>query len=181
MKNNEEYIITYSGKKIYPLDMREENICLKDIAHALSLKCRFTGQTKKFYSVAEHSVLLATYEFSPGPFSWCLLHDAAEAYLPDIASPIKHHFPILIGAEVWILSLIEKKFGLPHLTPEIKSSIKKVDKLLQRTEGHLLLPYYLKPEWRDVTPIYKELPCWSPEKAEIKFLELAWDTLGFYK
>ena len=173
----DEYIITYSGKKIYPLEMNEEDICLKDIAHALALKCRFTGHCKKFYSVAEHSVLLTTYEFSPGPASWCLLHDAAEAYLPDIASPIKKHFPILIEAEVYILSLIEKRYGLPHLTPEMQSSIKKADQLLQKTEGRLLLPYYVNPKWRNITPIYKSLPCWSPGQAEQEMLKLAWEVL----
>ena len=51
-----DWIQTYSGKKFYPLDPRPEDIDIRDIAHALSLNCRFNGHCRCFYSVAEHSV-----------------------------------------------------------------------------------------------------------------------------
>ena len=50
------WIQTFTGKRMYPLDPKPEDICIEDIAHALSNICRFTGHTKKFYSVGEHSI-----------------------------------------------------------------------------------------------------------------------------
>jgi 5'-deoxynucleotidase YfbR-like HD superfamily hydrolase len=82
------WIQTYSGIKMHPLSPTEEEISIEDIAHALSNLCRFTGHCNKFYSVAQHSVLVSVY--SPRDYAmWGLLHDASEAYLNDIARPIK--------------------------------------------------------------------------------------------
>lgn len=90
------WIQTASGKCIYPLEPFREfgSINIEDIAHALSLLCRYNGHCRDkngnpiLYSVAEHSVLVANIL----PIE-CrlhgLLHDASEAYLGDISSPIK--------------------------------------------------------------------------------------------
>lgn len=81
-------IRTFSGKWIYPLDPRLDEIDLGDIAHALSNLCRFTGHCQ-FYSVAEHSCYVAATVTDPRLRLPALLHDAAEAYLGDIAAPNK--------------------------------------------------------------------------------------------
>jgi len=86
----EPWIETYTGKKLYFLEPKPEQIDIEDIATALSNECRFGGHTKSFYSVAEHSILVAT--ICPAPLALVgLLHDASEAYLRDIASPIKQY------------------------------------------------------------------------------------------
>jgi len=54
----ERYLSTYTGKKFFPFDPRPEQICIEDIAHGLSMLCRFSGQCPYFYSVAEHSIYL---------------------------------------------------------------------------------------------------------------------------
>lgn len=82
------WIQTYSGRAFFPLAPQAGMIRIEDIAHALALKCRFTGHTRDFYSVAQHSVLVS-YEVTPAAALWGLLHDAGEAYLPDVAAPIK--------------------------------------------------------------------------------------------
>lgn len=46
------WIQTYTGVKFYPLDPVAEDIRIEDIAHALSMICRFNGHSKQFYSVA---------------------------------------------------------------------------------------------------------------------------------
>jgi hypothetical protein len=53
------WIQTYTGKKFYPLTATIDDIDIEDIAHSLSMQCRFNGHCYVFYSVAEHSVLIA--------------------------------------------------------------------------------------------------------------------------
>src|SRR5690242_720613 len=81
-------IRTYTGRAFSPLDPNPDDIVIEDIAHALSLNCRFTGHVRWHYSVAQHSVLCS--EIVPSEYALtALLHDASEAYLSDIARPIK--------------------------------------------------------------------------------------------
>jgi 5'-deoxynucleotidase YfbR-like HD superfamily hydrolase len=81
------WIQTRSGKKFYPLAPRPGSVDINDIAHALANLCRFTGHCD-FYSVAQHSVHVAKL-VSPPARLLALLHDAAEAYMGDIARPWK--------------------------------------------------------------------------------------------
>ena len=71
-----------------PVDPKQ--ISIRDIAHALSHICRFNGHTNRFYSVAQHSLLVVQkMPGSPREKLAALLHDAAEAYVCDIPSPMK--------------------------------------------------------------------------------------------
>src|SRR5688500_14252940 len=86
------YIRTYTGKEFYPLKPELDKIDIEDIAHALSNLCRFTGHTKQFYSVAQHSVLASEFVRvydNPHLNLFVLLHDASEAYICDISRPLK--------------------------------------------------------------------------------------------
>lgn len=83
------WIQSWSGKQLMPAALTKEMVGgVDEIAHALSLKCRFTGQCPEFYSVAQHCVIGATLlpQAYAGAF---LLHELSEVYLPDIASPLK--------------------------------------------------------------------------------------------
>ena len=82
------WIQTFTGRKVYPLALKPSDVCVEDIAHALSMKCRFNGHCREFYSVAEHSTRVAMI-LPKGKQVFGLLHDAAEAYLPDVCAPIK--------------------------------------------------------------------------------------------
>ena len=93
-RHNGGWIQTYTGRRVDPLDVDPREVRLADIAHALSMKCRFSGHCKQFYSVAEHSVrvsvlLQLTYRHDIKLLLLGLLHDAAETYLPDIVAPLK--------------------------------------------------------------------------------------------
>jgi len=83
-----DWMQTFTGRQFWPLDPRPEEIFIEDIAHALSLQCRYGGHTKVFYSVAEHSWRVSAVCDSCNAL-WGLLHDAAEAYLIDLPRPIK--------------------------------------------------------------------------------------------
>jgi len=87
---DQPFIITYT-KRVFPFkEVFSEDICIEDIAHSLSHLCRFTGHTSAFWSVAQHSLLVAQ-KMPGGPADKlaALLHDAAEAYTNDLSSPLK--------------------------------------------------------------------------------------------
>ena len=104
-------IRTFSGKMINPLNPDSSQINLKDIAHALSNICRFTGHVRRFYSVAQHCVLVSSNCYLDNALAG-LLHDASEAYLCDIASPVKHQpeFTSYRIAETRLQNMIYKKY-----------------------------------------------------------------------
>ena len=86
------FILTFTGK-VVPFDnVTFDCIDIRDIAHSLSQLCRFTGHTNLFYSVAQHSLLVSE-KMPGGPAEKLvgLLHDAAEAYTNDLASPLKKY------------------------------------------------------------------------------------------
>ncbi|ELY91322.1 hypothetical protein C483_09791 [Natrialba hulunbeirensis JCM 10989] len=105
-----------SGGTITPLDPDPESINLADIAHALSNLSRFTGQGKRFYSVARHAVHVSReVEARGGSLSaqrWGLLHDASEAYLSDVPAPVKQTLPGYTRAETRLHTAVKNAFDL---------------------------------------------------------------------
>ncbi len=147
-----DFIQTFSGIEFYPLDPRPGEILIEDIAHALSLQCRFTGHTRQFYSVAEHSIWVSAL-CDPADALWGLLHDASEAYMCDVARPIKR-LPELAGyraTEKDLLSCIVRKFRLPAEEPE---SVHRADEIMLGVEARdLMSPYHPAFEkWVDLIP-----------------------------
>jgi hypothetical protein len=83
------YILTATGKKFWFDDPQPEQVCIEDIAWALSNLCRYTGHCRWFYSIAQHSVGASF--IVPARFALeALLHDAAEAYITDLNAPLKY-------------------------------------------------------------------------------------------
>jgi uncharacterized protein len=111
-----DWMQTFTGRKFYPLDPREEEVHLDDIVHALSHVCRFGGHCLFHYSVAQHSVLVAK---DAEHKLEALLHDAAEAYLGDIIRPLKkdHGLTRYREAESRVHAVICRRFGALIQTP----------------------------------------------------------------
>lgn len=113
-----------SGRMVDLLSMRAADIEITDIAHALSMTCRFNGHTRSFHSVAHHSLLVASLCARVFKLE-ALLHDASEAYTGDLPTPIKHR-PEMAGfraVEDHITSVIRRKFRLPQAeSPEVKAA-----------------------------------------------------------
>jgi len=128
------FIQTYTGKKFWPLNPQPEHVCIEDIAHSLSLQCRYTGHSKCFISVAQHSVLVSCW-CDPADALWGLLHDAAEAYFADLPPAIKHH-PKFSDFYYQIKAPIQRavldRYGLPRKKP---ASVDKADKVALATEA----------------------------------------------
>ena len=128
---------TYTGKKFHFLDPQPDEICIEDIAHALSLTCRFGGACNEFYSVAEHSIRVA--EIVPKEYKLhALLHDAAEAYLADMVRPMKSSLPGFKKMEDTILFAIWKKF-IPDWTDGGVRAYKEADNIILATEARDLM------------------------------------------
>jgi hypothetical protein len=133
-----DWFQTYTGKKFYPFDPRPEEICIEDIAHSLSMQCRFAGHCREHYSVAEHSVRGSAYLRGELALHF-LLHDAAEAYLVDLPRPLKR-----TGVFGWLYRRVERRlelviaeaFALPFPHSPV---IKQVDARMLMTEKRDLL------------------------------------------
>ncbi|MBF0589290.1 MAG: phosphohydrolase [Magnetococcales bacterium] len=161
------WIQTYGGHQFWPLDPRVEEIHLEDIAHALSMLCRFNGHCMRFYSVAEHSVHIS-YIVPPEHALWGLMHDAAEAYLADIPIPIKRTMDDYARHEAHLLRLIARRFALSEKIP---AEIRQADRQMLATEKLALMrpepaPWMPLPDPLDPAMI-QALP---PQEAEQLFL-----------
>ena len=130
MARKGDWMTLVSGKPFWPFDPSREEIRIADIAHSLSMQCRFGGHVPRFYSVAEHSVLVSR-RVSPENRLWALLHDSPETYVQDTIRPIKRAFPLLRDTEDNIMSVIARKFGLPTEMPQ---EVKDADDELLREE-----------------------------------------------
>lgn len=116
----EPIIRTYSGQMVNILNPDPDTIRIEDIAHALSLMPRFGGHTNVFYSVAQHSRWCARYcdkTFKKYAFE-ALMHDASEAYMMDIPSPIKQLLPEYKVIENRLMEVIAKKYGFNWPMPK---------------------------------------------------------------
>lgn len=128
---------TYTGRFIHPARPVVDDIDIRDIAHALSLLCRFGGHAKCAYSVAQHSYL-ASKIVPPADALWALLHDASEAYMVDVPTPLKRlnamsGYRALEAQMQWT---IHQAFGLRGDPPE---SVKAADEALVLAEAAVLL------------------------------------------
>lgn len=131
-----DWFSTQSGIQFWPLDPREDEICIDDIAHSLAMQCRYGGHTRYHYSVAQHSFLLSL--AVPPEHALCaLLHDASEAYLSDVIRPIKRHLHGYDVYETRLWKAIARKFGLPEQMP---LAVIEADDRILNNERDALLP-----------------------------------------
>jgi hypothetical protein len=168
-----DWIQTATGRPFWPIDPRPADIDIEDIAHALSMLCRFGGHCLRFYSVAEHSVLLSRH-VAPEHKLWALLHDASEAYLVDVPRPLK---PFLRGyreAEDKIMRAVCERYRLP---PEMPEAVKAADTSLLMDEAaqNMSRPHI---EWElKASPLGVTLEYLEPSEAREAFL-CAFEELG---
>lgn len=142
------YIGTYNGGKI---DFRGTQICdisLEEITHALSLNNRFNGHTEHFWSVAQHSLLVAdiAQEIYKGDKKYrnqlqllALTHDFSEGYISDIARPIKKYLPTYREYESDIQDTIDKAVGLIGVPNRLLEVVRNADTIALANEAYALL------------------------------------------
>ena len=149
------WINTFTGKRFDLLTSQPGDVCIEDIFHALSHINRFTGHTRRPYSVAEHSCrvfdIVEAYDYGPDALRWALMHDASEAYLGDVSAPLKSLLPAYRELEAAVTERINRHFGIDGPMPMI---VKDADMQMLALEVEELLPN----KHRDF-----ELPAVSPK------------------
>jgi len=167
--NRMSILLTHSGKRIDLLNPDPALIDINDIAHAIGNICRFTGHTNMFYSVAQHSVLAS--ELVPREWAMhALLHDATEAYISDVASPIKPHLINYAEIEHNLWQAIAERFGLD---PDMPPCIKHADLRMLATEKRDLMPHddSLWPGLEGIEPLAYGLHPFAPHLATHLFID----------
>lgn len=168
---------TYTGGQFFPIDPRAEEIRIEDISAALSKQCRYGGHCTKFYSVAEHCVLLA--EVAPTPYRLAmLLHDASEAYLVDIPRPIKGYLGNYKEIELRLMDVIAEKFCFTWPLPAEVMQLDHRILLDELSQNMAKAPVV----WADESgldashkPLGISLKFWTPAEASYQF------TCAFYR
>lgn len=170
MRTDRNWIQTFTGRQFWPTDPRADDIDIRDIAHALSMKCRYTGHCREFYSVGQHSIL-ASDIVPPEHALWGLMHDAGEAYLPDVARPVKRELHGFREIEDRILACVAERFSLPWPPPH--EEIERADLILLATERRDLMAAPPIP-WvstENVQPFPGVIWPLGPDRAELEFLK----------
>ena len=139
------WIQTATGKRFDLLDPEPSMIDFEDIAIALSNLCRYGGHVKGFYSVATHSTWVAHHlgDLGPDCARWGLMHDAAEAYLGNVVSPLKRVLPTYQELEWNLMAVIAERFNLPCLA--LTDAVKLADQRMYATERRDIAPHM--PSW----------------------------------
>lgn len=164
-----DWSVTVGGRRMFILDPNPSDIDIEDIATGLSNICRFGGQVKSFYSVAQHSLMVS--RLVPSELALVgLLHDATEAYLGDIISPLKRQLPEYESIEFHWWAAVCTRFGLPLTMPP---DVKKADIRALLTEREHLQH---RAVWQWVANEHEyELAKWSdpltPAEARAAFLQ----------
>ncbi len=158
-----------SGKYFDLLNPHRSEITITDIAHALSNICRYTGHCRRFYSVAQHSVLVS--RIVPPPVAMQgLLHDMSEAILGDVSAPLKSLLPDYKRLEAAVDAALFDRFQLPNF---LDPTVKHADYVALATERRDLM--YKSPEqWStlvNIEPISARIAPLHPEEAYVLFMD----------
>jgi hypothetical protein len=135
--------------------------CIETIAQSLAFTNRYNGSIGT-YSVAQHSVLVSR-QLPPELRLAGLLHDAPEAYLGDMAAPLKAYCPDFVKLEKFYHDQLDAYFGIETRHPDVTLA----DRFMFNTEDR----YFELGINTEVVPSYAiNLTVWSPERAKRRFL-----------
>lgn len=171
------WIQTFTGKRFWPLDPRPGDVDIIDIAAALGKLCRYNGHCRRFYSVAEHCVLMAE-KAPPRLRKAMLLHDAPEYVLGDFVRPVKVTMPEYGEAEQRVLEAVAERFNEPlPFPPEVHEYDMRI--CLDERAQNMAPP---AGEWEHIDGIYEPLGVtlkfWTPRLATAKYLMAFLDAGG---
>lgn len=197
-----DWMQTFTGRAFYPLAPRPEDIHPMDIAHSLSMQCRYNGHVQRFYSVAEHCVLMSDWILEYEPLAseierrnlalWALLHDAPEAYVGDMVRPLKVNMPDFCDADDRVMLAVAQRFELlggevrrlPDFTLGLKlpRPVKDVDTRILLDERDALLGEPEKP-WAlgEIQPLGVTIHAWEPAIAKWEYVNRLQNLVGAWE
>ncbi len=166
---------TFTGRKVHTCAITADDIDIEDIAHALSMQCRFGGHCNRFYSVATHSLYVEQivsdrYRCEHLALE-ALLHDASEAYLVDVPRPVKCS-SMLAGyraLEQRVQAAIAEHFGL-STADEHHTWVRMADELMLATEANELMTPFAASWNLRFAPLPLKIRSESPDEAKQRFL-----------
>jgi hypothetical protein len=161
------FIQTFKGGFFDFAMMHKHPLDIEDIAHALSQICRFGGHSREFYSVAQHSVYVSQLVSGDNKLAG-LMHDAPEAYLGDMVSPLKRRMPEYKYHEGLLWATLAKQYGLPKELPE---EVKAADLIMLAAEARDLMGYDATIWGIPPAPESIRVVPWPSKVAEKHFLE----------
>lgn len=181
-----DWIETSEGISFYPFDPRQSEINILDIAHSLSMQCRFAGHCIQFYSIAEHCCHIHDRCSSTSAF-YGLMHDASEAYLLDIPRPIKNNLVGYKEQEKIVMDMIIDKYEIPY-SDFIKDEVKWFDNAILFKEAEQNMKNGAR-DWLGYDPSLTEqidltLEYWNPKRAKEEFLDRfdkSLNTIAYWK
>jgi len=171
-----DWMQTYTGLAFYPMSPQVEEIDPLDIAHALGMLCRYGGHVSRFYSVAEHCVLMSE-AVSAENALWALLHDATEAYMGDMIRPLKLAMPAYAEAEDRLMAVICDRFGLDHAMPaEVKNADNRI--LHDERAAYMSTPPLPWKSIEDVPMLGVPIEGWLPHEAAWRYFDRLLELTG---
>lgn len=138
---------TSLGGRFWPEDPRADEVYMSDIANGLALDCRYSGQgqVNRYYSVAEHSALMARHaldDYRPWFAYLLLLHDAAEAYVNDLSPATKKALGATYAKlEEGVQAIIWERYNLVELAQRWRREIKEIDMRMVPLEKDAIMRY----------------------------------------
>lgn len=178
---------------------KETKINLEDIAWNLAGICRYGGSTLGHYSVAQHCVFMDSIfsfrGFNNTPKIWSkdvqtlikslernpelerrvrleiLLHDASEAYLGDVPSPLKKLLPQYKTIEDQWTKVIRNSFNLP----EINNTDSQSEIINELVKGLDVLALHIERRWVQAPDVEKQpLGTWGEEDPNVQAMAEWW-------
>lgn len=173
-KTNKILIQTFTGKSLDVLNPSADDICIEDIAHALSNTARFGGHLNQFFSVAQHCLIVEE-QCKDEEKLWALLHDATEAYLSDVVTPLKKSeiFKGYKTIEKQLEKVIFEKYGLYG---DIPKSVDIIDKSSFYIEIANFYDHWPKDKL-DQLPNYP-VKAMTPAEAEVAYLKRFYELIN---
>ena len=171
-----DWMGTYMGGRVWPIDPNPRDFVIEDIAHALSLANRYAGHSKWPYSVAQHSVLCArvALEECPQYAMVTLMHDASEAYIADIVRPAKRDIQGYEDVEERLMQQISKRFQFEWPMPAV---VKEIDTRMLVTEAPQIMTapdgiYWWNDHFKEKPYFGLRVEPWAATYAEDAFLDI---------
>lgn len=168
------WIVTYTGRRVWPLDLRAEDVVEDDIAHALAMKVRWGGFCRSFYSVAQHTVLLTDWLGHSGA-NWqdqwdALHHDDVGVYLADVPAPLRRVLDGYDEVEAHVWSVIAGVFDCSAM---FSDTLRTADRRIRIDEARVLMTMPAG-SWGDhdggLEPLGVLIEPWGPDEAKGRWL-----------